>query len=49
MTLSGYAKYTEKTRTELIEEIIRLNRELLAKNKEISVLKDRVRIYKSLK
>jgi len=41
--------YANKSRTELVEEIMRLNRELRSKNEEIAMLKKRIRLYKSIK
>jgi hypothetical protein len=38
-----------KSKTELIEEIMRLNKELRAKNEEIAMLKKRILLYKSIK
>ncbi len=49
MTLSGYTKYAEKSKSELIEEIIRLNKEIKSKNEEIALLKKRLSLYKSIK
>ena len=47
MTLSD--AYTSKSKPELIEEIMRLNKELRAKNEEIAMLKKRLSLYKSIK
>jgi len=47
MTLSDAC--SNKSKTELIGEIIRLNKELTAKNDEISMLKKRILLYKSMK
>ena len=41
--------HANKTRTELVEEILRLNRELRGKNEEIATLKKRILLYKSIK
>jgi hypothetical protein len=41
--------YAGKTRTELVEEIMLLNRELRTKNSEIAMLKKRLLLYKSIK
>ena len=41
--------YANKSRTELVEEIMRLNREMRARNEEIVVLKKRILLYKSIK
>lgn len=41
--------HANKSRTELIEEILRLNRELRGKNEEITTLKKRILLYKSIK
>jgi hypothetical protein len=49
MTLTGYTKYAEKSKAELIEEIIRLNKEIKGKNEEIALLKKRLSLYKSIK
>ncbi|HXV46579.1 MAG TPA: hypothetical protein VD736_07900 [Nitrososphaera sp.] len=47
MTLSD--AYWSKSKVELIEEIMRLNKELLAKNEENSMLRKRILLYKSIK
>lgn len=47
VTLSN--AYSSKSKAELVEEIVRLNKELKAKNQEIATLKKRLMIYKSLK
>ncbi len=47
MTLAD--TYASKNKTELIEEIMRLNKELRAKNEEIAMLKKRLLLYKSIK
>lgn len=47
MTLSE-SKYAGKSKTELVDEIIRLNKELRARNEEIAMLKKRILLYKSL-
>lgn len=41
--------YANKSRTELVEEIMRLNREMRARNEEIVMLKKRILLYKSIK
>lgn len=41
--------HANKTRTELVEVILRLNRELRARNEEIATLKKRILLYKSIK
>jgi len=41
--------YGNKSKTELIGEIMRLNKELSARNDEIAMLKKRVLLYKSIK
>jgi hypothetical protein len=41
--------YSNKSRTELVEEIMHLNKELRAKNEEIVMLKKRILLYKSIK
>jgi len=47
MTLSD--TYGSKSKTELIEEVMRLNKELRARNEEIEMLKKRLLLYKSIK
>jgi hypothetical protein len=47
VTLSD-AHYS-KSKTELIEEITRLSKELRAKNEEIAMLRKRILLYKSIK
>ncbi|HEX7033935.1 MAG TPA: hypothetical protein VF172_13135 [Nitrososphaera sp.] len=47
MTLSN--AYSSKSKAELVEEIVRLNKELRAKNEEIAMLKKRLTLYKSIK
>lgn len=49
MTLSEHQKYTGKTKPELIDEIVRLTKEVREKNDEISVLKKKIALYKSIK
>ena len=49
MTLSENKYYSAKSKAELVEEIVRLNREVRAKNVEIETLKKRILLYKSLK
>ena len=41
--------FRNKSRTELIEEIMRLNKEMRTKSQEIAMLKKRLLIYKSIK
>jgi hypothetical protein len=41
--------YGSKSKTDLIGEIIRLNKELRARNEEIATLKQRLLLYKSIK
>ncbi|MEW6605362.1 MAG: hypothetical protein AB1351_11840 [Thermoproteota archaeon] len=41
--------YSSKSKAELVEEIVRLNKELRAKNEEIVMLKKRLLLYKSIK
>ncbi len=41
--------HANKSRTELVEEIMRLNKELRARNEEIATLKKRILLYKSIK
>lgn len=40
--------HPNKSRTELVEEIMGLNKELRAKNEEIAMLKKRILLYKSI-
>jgi len=47
MTLSD--AYGTKSKIELIEEIMRLNKELRDKNEEIAMLRKRILLYKSIK
>jgi hypothetical protein len=47
VTLSN--AYSSKSKAELVEEIVRLNKELRAKNEEIAMLKKRLTLYKSIK
>lgn len=48
MTLAEH-KYANKSRSELINEIVRLNNEVQTKNEEISLLKKKLALYRSLK
>ena len=48
MTLAEH-KYANKSRSELIGEIVRLNSEVRTKNEEISLLKKKLALYRSLK
>ena len=48
MTISTTTPYSSKTKGELIEEIMRLKKELKARNDEIIMLKKRLSLYKSL-
>jgi hypothetical protein len=41
--------YRSKSKTELIEEIMRLNKEIRSKNEEIATLRKRILLYKSIK
>jgi len=41
--------YSSKSKSELVEEIVRLNKELRAKSEEIAMLKKRLTLYKSIK
>lgn len=41
--------HANKSRTELVEEILRLNKELRVRNEEIATLKKRILLYKSIK
>ncbi len=41
--------YASKSKTELMEEIMRLNKELRVRNEEIVMLKKRLLLYKSIK
>ena len=47
MTLTD--TYAGKTKTELVDEIMLLNKELRTKNAEIAMLKKRLLLYKSIK
>lgn len=47
MTLSDI--FGNKSKTELVEEIIRLTKELGSKNDEIAMLRKRILLYKSIK
>lgn len=47
MTLSDTCG--SKSKTDLMGEIMRLNKELRARNEEIAVLKKRLLLYKSIK
>jgi hypothetical protein len=47
VTLS-FAKNAGKSKTELIDEITRLEKEVRAKNEEIATLRKKLSIYKSL-
>lgn len=49
MTLSEHQKYAGKTRSELIDEILRLAREVREKNDELLLLRKKLALYKSLK
>lgn len=49
MTLTEHHKYATKTKSELIDEIIRLNKEIVEKKSEIAILKKKLAIYESLK
>lgn len=46
MTLSD--AYSNKSRTELVEEMMHHDKELRAKNEEIAMLKKRILLYKSI-
>lgn len=48
MTLAEH-KYANKNRSELISEIVRLRNEVREKNEEISLLKKKLALYRSLK
>jgi len=41
--------YGSKSKTDLIEEVMHLSKELRARNEEIAMLKKRVLLYKSIK
>jgi hypothetical protein len=41
--------YVGKSKAELVEEIVRLNKEIRSKNEEIALLKKRLLLYKSIK
>ena len=47
MTLSD--TYGSRSKSELIEEIMHLNRELRTKNEEVAMLRKRILLYKSIK
>ncbi|MEP0824381.1 MAG: hypothetical protein HRF40_02740 [Nitrososphaera sp.] len=47
MTLSN--AYSSKSKAELVEEIVRLNKELREKSEQIEMLKKRLLIYKAIK
>jgi hypothetical protein len=49
MTLSEHQKYSGKTRSELVDEILRLSREVREKNDELSLLRKKLALYKSIK
>jgi hypothetical protein len=49
MTLSEHQKYAGKTKSELIDEILRLSREVREKNDEVSLLRKKLTLYKSIK
>jgi hypothetical protein len=44
-----YSRNASKSKAELLEDITRLEKELVLKNNEISTLKKKLQIYKSLK
>lgn len=48
MSLSEHQRYAAKTKTELIDEIIDLNKQLRTKSLEISLLKKKLAVYKSV-
>jgi predicted RNase H-like nuclease (RuvC/YqgF family) len=47
VTLSN--AYSSKSKAELVEEIVRLNKELREKSEQIEMLKKRLLIYKAIK
>ena len=47
VTLS-YSKHTSTSKSDLIEKVEKLERELKVKNEEISTLKKRISLYKSI-
>ena len=47
VTLS-YSKHSSKSKSDLIEKVEELERELKVKNEEISTLKKRISLYKSI-
>ena len=49
MAISESKKLQEMTKSELLEEIIKLRRELHMKTDEIGTLKKRILIYRSVK
>ncbi len=48
-TLTLSDAYAGKSKAEMVEEIMRLNKELRARNEEIAMLKKRLLLYKSIK
>jgi hypothetical protein len=46
---SSQTGYFSKSKPELIDEIVQLNKELKAKNEEIAMPKKRLSLYKSVK
>jgi hypothetical protein len=48
MTLSEHHRYAAKTKTELIDEVTSLLKQLRAKNAEIVLLKKKLALYRSL-
>lgn len=48
MTVSEHRTHTDKNKTELLEELIDLTKQLRAKNAEIANLRKKLNVYKSL-
>jgi hypothetical protein len=47
VTLS-FAKNASRSKTELLDEITRLEKEVRAKNEEVAILRKKLALYKSL-
>lgn len=48
MAVTGY-RYSDKSKTELIDEIVKLKKELKGKEDEVALLKKKIALYKELK
>ena len=48
MTVANITPYSSKSKHESIEEILRLKKELKARNEEVMMLKKRLSLYRSL-